>query len=108
MYLGAFKPRVRPVYMRREKPGCELITDTEKLRYLLLPPANFQTLKIRELEPDFYFSHEEIKYISLDALIDKIRVFAACTNQFSTKEPTKKLVKQILHRHIEKKKTCHS
>ena len=101
--LGPYKPGVRPVYMRREKPGRESVADAEKLRYPSLPPANVQTLRIGELEPDPYSSDEE--YISLDAPIDGIEVLAARTNQSSsTKEPSKEPVKRILRRRIEKEK----
>lgn len=69
-----------------------------------MPLVNVQTLRIGELEPDFYFTDEEIEYISLDIPIDGIGVLAVHTNQFLTKELAKKLVKQILRQCIEKKK----
>ena len=105
MCLGTYKPRVRLVYMRQEKPVCESIANTEKLQYLSLSPANVQTLRIGELEPDPYFSDEEIEYISFDALIDEIEVLTACINQSQLiKESSKEPVKQILRRRIEKEK----
>ncbi len=105
MCLGPYKPGVRSVYMRREKPGRESVADTKKLRYPSLRPANVQTLRIRELEPGPYFSYKEVEYVSLDAPIDGIGVLAARTNQSqSAKEPAKEPVKRIFHRRIEKKK----
>ena len=60
-------------------------------------------MKIGELKPNIYFSNE--KYVSLDALIDGIRVLVACINQFQlAKQSLKEPVKQILRRCIEKKK----
>lgn len=89
--------------MRREKPDRKSVANAEKLRYPSLPPVNIQTLKIGELKPNIYFSNE--KYVSLDALIDGIRVLVACINQFQlAKQSLKKPVKQILRRRIEKKK----
>ncbi len=103
--LGAYKPGVWPVYMRREKPGCESVADAEKLRYPSLPPANVQTLRIGELESDPYSSDKEVEYVSLDAPIDEIGVLAARTNQSQpAKEPSKKPVKRILRQRIEKEK----
>ncbi len=78
--LGPYLPGVRPVYMRQEKPGRESVADAEKLRYLSLPPANVQTLRIGELDPDTYSSDEEVEYISLDTPIDGTEVLAARTN----------------------------
>lgn len=61
-------------------------------------------LKIREADPNLYFSDKKTEYVSLDALINKTSILAACINQAKpAKEPTKELVKQILHRYIEKK-----
>ncbi len=105
MCLGVYKPGIRPVYMKWEKPGRESVADAEKLRYPSLPPANVQTLRIGKLEPDPYSFNEEIEYISFDAPIDGIEVLAACTNQSQpTKEPSKEPVKQILRRRIERDK----
>lgn len=39
-------------FMRQEKPGQESVADAEKLRYPSLPPANVQTLRIGEADPD--------------------------------------------------------
>ncbi len=88
--------------MRQRKSGRESVADAEKLRYPSLPPANVQTLRIREADPDPYSSDEEIQYISLDKPI-KTGVLAARRNQpkppqGSSKEP----VKRILRRRIEK------
>ena len=103
--LGPYKPGVRPVYMRQEKPGRKSVADAEKLRYPSLPPANVQTLRIGKLEPDPCSSNEEVEYVSLDALIDGMGVLAARTNQSQpAKEPAKELVKRILRRRIEKEK----
>ena len=105
VYLGASKPRVRPIYMRQEKSGRESVADVKKLRYPSLSPANIQMLKIGKLKPNSYFSDKEIKYISLDIPIDGIEVLTACTNQSQpTKELSKEFVKRILHQCIEKKK----
>ena len=105
MCLGPYKPGVRPVYMRREKPGRESVGDAEKLRYPSLPTANVQTLQIGDLELDLYSSDEEVKYVSLDVPINGIRVLAARTNQFQpAKKPAKEPVKRILRRRIEKEK----
>ena len=103
--LAAYKPGVRLVYMRREKPRRMLVTDAEKLWYLFLPLTSVQTLRIGELEPDPYSSDEEVEYVSLDTSIDGIGVLAAYTNQSQfTKELSKEPVKRILRRHIEKEK----
>ena len=68
-----------------------------------MSPANIQTLKIGELEPDLYSFDEE--YISLNIPIDGIEVLATCTNQLSsTKKPSKEPIKRILRRCIEKEK----
>ena len=40
VYLGAYKTGVRPIYIRREKPGCESVANAKKLRYPSLPPTN--------------------------------------------------------------------
>lgn len=53
--------------------------------------------KIGELELDTYFSDKEIEYVLFNISIDRIRVLATCTVQFSlVKEYSKELVKQIL------------
>lgn len=58
---------------------------------------------MREADSDPYFLNEEIEYVFLNASIDKTNILATCTNQTkSAKEPTKKLVKQILYQHIKK------
>ena len=83
--------------MRREKPGRESVANAEKLQYPSLPPANVQTLRIGELEPDPYSSDKEVEFVSLDAPIDGIGVLATHTNQSQpAKEPAKEHVKQIL------------
>ena len=90
--------------MRQEKLSRESVANAKNLRYLSLPPANVQTLRIAELEPGPYSSKEEVEYICLDAPIDKMGVLAACTNQSQpAKELAKASVKQILRRRIEKK-----
>ena len=50
--LGPYSPGTRPVFMRQEKPGQESVADAEKLRYPSLPPANVQTLRLGEADPD--------------------------------------------------------
>ncbi len=93
MCLGPCKPGVRPVYMRREKPGRQSVANAEKLRYPSLPPANVQTLRIGEMEPDPYSFDEELEYVSLEAPIDGIGVLVVCTNQSQpANEPAKDLV----------------
>lgn len=74
--MGAYKLGVRLVYIRWEKQGCKLVVNTKKIRYLSLPLANVQTLKIGEWETSSYFSDEEIKYTFLDVPIDEIKVLA--------------------------------
>lgn len=102
VYLGPYKPGVRPVYIRREKPGRESVADAEKLRYPFLPPANVQTLRIGELDPDPYSSDEEVEYVSLDTPIDGIGVLTARTNQSQlAKELAKEPVKRIIRRRVE-------
>lgn len=66
--------------MRREKPGRESVADAEKFRYLLLPPANVQKLRIGEAHPDPYSSDEETEYSSLDEPIET-GVLSARTNR---------------------------
>lgn len=90
--------QVRLVYIRQEKLGRESVANGKKLQYPSLLLASIQTLRIEKLDPDFYFSDEEIEYISLDTLIDKTKVLTACINQAKpVKKAAKKLVKQILH-----------
>ena len=64
--------------MRREKFGRRSVANVENFWYPLLPPVNVQTLRIRELELDFYSSDKE--YIFLDPPIDGIMILAACIN----------------------------
>ena len=100
--LGTYLPGIRPVFMRREKPGRDCVADSEKLRYPPLPPANVQTLRIGEADPDPYSSDEETEYISLDEPIET-GVLAARANQSKSNQgPSKEPVKQILRRRIEK------
>ena len=62
-------------------------------------------MRIRDLEPDPYFSDEEVEYVFLDAPIDGIGILAARTYQSQqAKELAKKPVKRILRRRIEKEK----
>ena len=69
----------------------------------MLPPANVQTLRIGEADPDPYSLDEKTEYISLDALINKTGILAARTNHAKpAKESTKEPVKRILRRCIEK------
>ena len=74
MCLKVYKPEVKPVYMRREKPGHKSVSDAQKLQYLFLLSANVSTLKIRELELEPYFFDKKIEYIFLNASIDGIKV----------------------------------
>ncbi|MCJ1343493.1 hypothetical protein MMC31_001687 [Peltigera leucophlebia] len=86
VYLGIYLPRIRPVFMRREKPGQELMANAKKLQYRSLPPANVQTLRIGGANPD------------------PPKFLAARTNQSKAKQgPSKEPVERILHRQIEKK-----
>lgn len=90
--------------MRREKSGRDCVADTEKLRYLFLPPANMQTLRIGKLESDPCFTDKKSECISLDEPIET-EILAACNDEpkppvGSSKEP----VKRILCRHIQKEK----
>lgn len=104
MCLRSYLPRVRPVYIRQKKPDRESIANAKKLQYPFLSPANIQTLRIKKLNSDLYFSDQEVKYISLDIFIDRIGVLAICINQGKlAKELGKKLVKQIFCWRIEKK-----
>lgn len=76
-----------------------IVADDEKLHYPSLPPANEQTLRIGEADPDPYSSNEEPEY----TLLDVTGVLAARTNQPEpTKGPTKDLFKRILRRSIQK------
>ncbi len=56
--------------MRQRKSGRESVVDAEKLCYPTLPPANVQTLRIGDVDPDRYSSDEEVQYISLDEPIE--------------------------------------
>lgn len=79
------------------------MSNTKKLQYPSLLPANIQMLTIGEVDPNPFSSNKKTKYISLDKPI-KTRVLAACTNQFKANQTSsKKPVKQILHQRIEKK-----
>ena len=62
--------------MRQRKSGWESVADAEKLRYPFLPPANVQTLRIGESDPDPYTSNDKVEYVSLDESI-KTGVLAA-------------------------------
>ena len=100
--LGPYTPGARHVFMRQRKSGRESVVDAEKLRYRTLPPANVQTLRIGDADPDLYSSDEEVQYLSLDELI-KTGVLVARSNQPKpTQSPSKEPVKQILRCHIEK------
>lgn len=80
MCFGAYKLKVRLVYMRRKKPDHKSIANIEKLQYPFLSSANVQTLRIKKVEPDFHFSDKKIEYISFDTPINKIEDLAACMN----------------------------
>lgn len=56
--------------MRQAKSKQESVANVKKLRYPSLSPANIQTLKIRETDPDLYSLDDKVKYISLDKLIE--------------------------------------
>ena len=100
--LRPYIPGAQHVFMRERKSGQKSVADDEKLCYPTLPPANVQTLKIGDADPDPYSSDEDVQYISLDESI-KTGVLAARSNQ---PKPTQSLsyepVKQILRRRIEK------
>lgn len=88
--------------MRQGKLGQKSVADVKKLCYPSLLPANIQTLKIRELDPDFYLLDDKVKYISLDEPIE-IGVLAAQSNQPKPPQSlSKEPVKRILYRGIEK------
>ena len=100
--LGPYTPGARHVFMRQGKPGQESVADAEKLRYPSLPPANVQTLRIGDADPDPYSSDDEVQYVSLDEPMET-GVLAARSNQPKpTQEPSKEPVKRILRRRIEK------
>ena len=100
--LWPYTPRAWNVFMRQKKSGRESVVDAEKLRYLSFPPANVQTLRIGEADPDPYSSDEEIQYVSPDEPIET-RVLAARGNQPNPPQgPSKEPVKRILHCRIEK------
>ncbi len=101
--LGPYTQGAGHVFMRQEKSERESVADAEKLCYLSLPPANVQTLRIGEANPDPYSSDEDIQYVSLDNLIET-GVLAARSNQPKLPQsPSKESVKRILRRRIEKK-----
>lgn len=65
--------------------------------------SNIQTLRIREADSDPYSLNKKTEYTFFDKSI-KTRVLAAHTNQSkANQEPSKKMVKKILCRQIEKK-----
>ena len=62
-------------------------------------------MRIGELEPVLYSFNEEMEYVFLDKPIDGIGVSATRTNESQpAKKSSKKPVKQILRRRIEKEK----
>ena len=89
--------------MQQEKPGWESVADIEKLKYLILHSAEDHTLRIGELQPDPYFSDDKDDYTSLNALLDVIISAARSSQSKGNNIPTKKPIKQILHRQIQKK-----
>lgn len=60
-------------------------------------------MRIGERESEYYFFDKKIEYVSLNILIDRIGILAACTDQFLAKDSGKKPVKQILYQSIKKK-----
>lgn len=98
VYLGYYKPRIWPVYIKWEKPGQKLVANAKKLQYPSLPFANIQTLRIREKELDLYFSDKKIEYVFLEEPIDRIKVLATYTNESQlAKKSSKEPIKQILY-----------
>ncbi len=92
----------RHFFMRQRKSGWKSIVDAKKLCYPSLPPANVQTLRIRELNSDPYLLDDKVKYVSLDELIE-IGVLTARSNQPKPPQgPSKEPFKRILRRRIEK------
>ena len=95
---------IQLVYILQEKSGRDCIANAKKLCYPFLPPANVQTLRIGELEPDLCSTDEKSKYISLDEPI-RTEVLAAHGNK---PKPIvgllKKSTKWILRQRIQKKK----
>ena len=69
VYFRTYKSEVRLVYMRQNKSRRKSVADAKKLQYLSLLHANVQTLKIRELKPNPYFSNEKIEFIFLMHLL---------------------------------------
>ena len=101
--LRSYTSGARHLIMRQKKSGRESVADAEKLCYSSLLPANVQTLSIREADPDLYSLDKKIQYISLDEPITT-GVLAAWSNQLKLNQGlSKKPVKRILHRSIEKK-----
>ncbi len=99
--LRPYTPGVRNAFIRYRKSGRESVANAEKLCYPTLSPANIQTLRIGDVDPDLYSSDEEVQYISLDEPIET-GVLAASSNQPKpTQGPSKEPVKQILRRRIE-------
>lgn len=70
IYLGTYLPAIRLVFMWQKKPERDCIADMEKLYYSILLPANIQTLKIREIDPNPYFSNKKVRYNFLDKPIE--------------------------------------
>lgn len=100
-----FRPYIlgaRHVFMMQEKPRRESVADVKKICYLSLPSVNIQTLRIDDINPDPYFSDEEVQYLLLDKII-KTEVLTARNNQIKlTLGLSKELLKQILRRRIER------
>ena len=80
MCLRAYKPEIKPVYMKREKPDCKSINNAKKLQYPFLLLTNILMLRIGELKSNLYFSDKKIEYISLDTSINGIEALVAYTN----------------------------
>lgn len=55
------------------------MANLKKLCYFTLPLANIQTLMIKEIDWDLYFSDEKAEYIFLNKPI-KTKVLTACAN----------------------------
>lgn len=89
--------------MQRKKPGWKLVTNAEKLRYLILSSVKVYTLRIGDLQLNFYSLDDKNKYISLDASLDIMVSAAQCSQNQRNTILTKKHIKQILYKRIEKK-----
>ena len=103
MCLGPYTLGAQYGFMKQGKLRQKSVADVKKLYIPFLPFANVQTLRKRDVDPDFYFSDDIVKYVSLDKPI-KTGVLATQSNQSKPlQSPSNEPVKRILCRYIEKK-----